>query len=90
VAARPDYPRKQQLAFKYGLSLEAYDGLVQAQHGRCASCQRVPERLVVDHDHTTGEVRGLLCNGCNVGLGFFRDSPRKLRKAAKYLERTRE
>jgi hypothetical protein len=43
--------------------------------------------LVIDHDHTTGEVRGLLCPTCNAGLGHFKDSPELLLKAALYLQK---
>lgn len=52
--------------------------------GRCAICG-LPEKAI-DHNHATGEVRGLLCGSCNTGLGFFRDSPKLLRKAAEYLK----
>jgi len=60
--------------------------LVRAQNGRCAVCG-TEARLVLDHNHDTGRQREALCHGCNVGLGFMRDDPEVLRKAAGYLER---
>lgn len=63
-----------------------YDGLLERQGGVCAVCGEKREgRLVVDHDHETGKVRGLLCNFCNVALGFFRDDERRVVAAAEYL-----
>jgi hypothetical protein len=50
----------------------------------CVICG-AEEKLVVDHDHVTGKVRGMLCNHCNCGLGHFRDSPMLLEFAAQYL-----
>ncbi len=50
----------------------------------CVICGSV-EKLVVDHDHTTGKIRGMLCNHCNRGLGHFRDDPMLLEFAAQYL-----
>ena len=50
----------------------------------CVICGSV-EKLVVDHDHKTGEIRGMLCNHCNRGLGHFRDDPMLLEFAAQYL-----
>lgn len=71
-----------------GLSPEDYDLLLVAQGGVCAVCGIAPQgrRLAVDHDHDTGEVRGLLCNGCNRAIGWTNDDPGVLRRAAGYLE----
>lgn len=81
--------RKRQAA--YGLTQNAFRELWNLQAGRCAICLC---RLVddgsrhthVDHDHTTGEVRGLLCADCNVALGRFKDDPVAMRRAADYVE----
>lgn len=77
-------------------SIGVVDGLVVAQHRKCAICQesgvgrgRAGYRpLAVDHDHKTGAVRGLLCYSCNVALGHFRDDPARLEAAAAYLRRS--
>lgn len=74
---------------QYGLTEEAYASMLSEQHGRCAVCRQeesVKEVLSVDHCHTTGTVRGLLCSRCNTGLGLFSDNPDILRKAVEYLE----
>jgi hypothetical protein len=74
----------------YGLTEDQYNDLLRAQGGTCAICRRNdwPGRHhspCVDHDHTTGVVRGLLCDSCNQGLGRFGDDPARLRAAADYL-----
>lgn len=74
----------------YGLTVEQYDAMVVEQSGVCLICMKPPrsgKRLSVDHDHATGEVRGLLCHVCNQGLGYFYDDPELLRLAAAYLLR---
>jgi hypothetical protein len=76
---------------RYGLTVADYDALLTEQNGACAICHRPPigKRLAVDHCHTTGKVRGLLCSPCNVSLGQFDDDPRRLLEAAKYLLRAK-
>ena len=79
--------RKQQLSL-YGLTLEDYDTMLAEQNNSCAICNKtVGGNLFVDHDHKTGEVRGLLCNGCNSGLGMLKDNLDLLRSAVLYLEK---
>ena len=81
--------RNEQLLAKYGITEEIYEKILVAQKGVCAICgnhQRY-KRLAVDHDHKTGQVRGLLCENCNRGLGRFFDSTFRLRNALSYLEK---
>lgn len=76
---------RSRLMVLYGLSLEKFEGLFEAQQGRCAICKR-EQKLFVDHNHTTKKVRALLCARCNFGIGHFSESPELLRFAADYLE----
>lgn len=75
----------------YGLSHDQFEAMVTAQGGACAICGTQPsdpERgLVVDHDHTTGAVRALLCNQCNSGIGMLKDDAARCIAAAEYLTR---
>ena len=88
-----EYARKSKLKITYGMTLEDYDNMLEKQNGGCAICgvtentySRWPEKyLAVDHDHKTGENRGLLCDHCNRGIGMFNDDPDLLVKASKYL-----
>ena len=74
---------------RYGITWQQYESLYRQQGGVCAICQGVPlspgKRLGVDHDHSTGKVRGLLCGLCNTALGGFREDPSLLRAAIAYL-----
>lgn len=54
----------------------------------CGEVQLDPYKMHIDHCHSTGKIRGLLCGKCNVGIGMFRDSPENLMRAAAYLNRT--
>lgn len=82
--------RKQKLK-RYGVTLEDYDSMFAEQKGVCKICdseksQRKGDRyLYVDHCHTTGKIRGLLCHHCNAGIGHFKDNIVLLTKAAEYL-----
>lgn len=88
--------RDRHFRAKYGITIDDYDALMEAQGNACAICGGRESRFVrkevarlrslsVDHDHETGEVRGLLCGDCNVGLGAFRDDPAKLDRAKAYI-----
>ena len=59
--------------------------MMAEQKGLCAICQTQLEESNIDHDHTTGEVRGLLCTPCNLGIGMFKDNPDVLNRAIRYL-----
>jgi hypothetical protein len=88
---------RQRLRRLYGLTVEQYEAMLAAQDGRCVICGDPPDpngikaasRLHVDHDHTTGRNRDLLCCRCNQGIGYFKDDPGLFRAAAAYIERHR-
>jgi Recombination endonuclease VII len=81
---------RSNLKRKYNLTEWRYWEILDNQDGYCAICNTHAswhnEKFAVDHDHRTGEVRGLLCRYCNLGLGNFRDDPALLRNALRYLE----
>jgi len=88
--ARREKLRARQLA-KYNMSAEDYNKMLAAQNGICAICGNPPKgkNLSIDHDHATGEVRGLLCNKCNNMLGLADESSDVLVKAIEYLSKRR-
>lgn len=80
--------RGQRLKKRYGIDNAQYDLMVATQEGKCAVCKLVPKRLlVVDHNHSTNSVRELLCDGCNQGLGMFKESIASLEAAIDYLRK---
>jgi Recombination endonuclease VII len=71
---------------EYGLSREEYEAMLEAQGHTCAICGGTgSRRLVVDHSHATGQVRALLCDRCNLGIGQFEDDPELMQRAVEYL-----
>ncbi len=84
---------KNRLKSIYKITKEEYDIMLIQQNGKCYICEEEDintrnKKLVVDHDHNTGKVRGLLCYSCNIGLGFFHDNIEHLSNAIKYLKNT--
>ena len=82
-AKRAAVTRRQKL-WTYGLTEDEFSVLERSHNGKCAICGS-ESPLRIDHDHSTGAVRGLLCHNCNVGLGHFNDSTHLLESAIEYL-----
>jgi len=77
----------KRLMLLFGLVPEEWQRIFKFQKGCCAICGKPLKKANTDHRHSDGLVRGLLDWQCNRALGFFRDSPDLLRRAAEYLER---
>lgn len=87
--ASPGYKiarRSAHLLKRYGMTMEDFDNILHRQGGGCAICQRVRKQWHVDHNHATGEVRGILCLKCNVALGLIGDDIQTARAIVNYLE----
>lgn len=88
---KQDYNRAKHLRVTYGISLEEYNQKFIEQQGCCAICNKhqtlFKKNLSVDHCHTTGVVRDLLCNSCNTMIGFAEECPDILANAIKYLKK---
>ena len=93
--ARPERKRALRDGYyrrTYGLSADDVDAMLAAQGGVCAICLRRPDReasLHVDHCHSTGRIRGVLCLNCNQGIGKLGEDPETFRRAAEYLSGSR-
>lgn len=86
ILNRKNGQTKFRRAKRYGLTVEELDTLLEEAGGVCKICPREPVKwLVIDHDHVTGVVRGILCERCNQGLGLFNDNVEWLQNAIKYL-----
>lgn len=99
--SREEYARYWQLKRKYGIDAEEFYGWWVVFKGRCGICNKElhmptltrgqgPSAAVIDHDHITGKVRGLLCNSCNKGIGLLKDSPELLKSALEWVSYGRE
>ena len=75
----------QQLQHKYNITLPYRNAQIEKQKGCCACCGKKCDKLVVDHDHTTGKFRGMLCHRCNTGLGQLGDDVPGLIRGLKYI-----
>jgi len=83
-----EYSKQYNLKRKFNLTMDGYEDMLSKQYGVCAICGGTcTKSLAVDHNHTTGKVRGLLCNSCNRGLGYLKDSRHILQSAIDYLEK---
>jgi Recombination endonuclease VII len=81
----------RSLNFHYDITLESYNRILIAQKEVCLICRnpndtKSSKRLFVDHDHTAGSLRGLLCHRCNSGLGYFKDNHALIFRALSYLQ----
>jgi hypothetical protein len=94
AASRPHYHRNRNLLRRYGIGIDEYQTLLANQNFACSICtveisdtleykRKLP--VVVDHNHETGEVRGILCSMCNLVLGHARESTEILYRAIVYL-----
>lgn len=82
---------ERRLSYAFGITLDEYNSMLEAQGGTCAICKGPPRgkswrRLVVDHCHVTGQLRGLLCDTCNRTLGLLHDNLQVAQAAASYLQ----
>ncbi len=84
-AANPEKRRDTRLRSRFGIPLAEWQRMEAAQGGVCLICKR-PEKLHVDHCHTNGNVRSLLCRGCNTAIGALGECPERIRAAAAYVE----
>ena len=89
--------KNSKLKRAYGITLDEYEELLSKQDSKCAICgidnngkyRNKPRAFAVDHCHSTGKIRGLLCSDCNTGIGLLKDNINYLQLAIKYLNKTK-
>ena len=90
--ANKESNKSYQLQHLYNITLEDKQQMIQDQQGLCASCGNIlseGKKIHVDHNHQTGCIRGILCQACNNGLGYFKDDPKLTNAATIYLTKCR-
>ena len=85
VICGPCKSNRKRLENTYGFTVDDYNTQAAKQEHKCIGCNQV-KKLVIDHCHTTGKVRGLLCGSCNTALGMVKDDPATLRALATYID----
>lgn len=86
-----NYQYEHQVRSKYGISLAERDAIIKQQNNRCPICNELlidNPRPPIDHNHKTGEIRGVLCRWCNLGIGWLREDIVILKNAISYLEKS--
>lgn len=90
----PDKIKNGRLLRSFGITLEQYNEMLRKQDYKCAICDTHKDNeiraLAVDHCHTTGKIRGLLCTTCNRALGLLKDNSEILEKAVNYVKSKEE
>jgi hypothetical protein len=77
-----------RLKYSFGISLHDFETMLEAQQNRCAICQGPLDPWPhLDHDHSTGKVREILCHHCNLAIGNVKDDPLRARAVADYLDK---
>ncbi len=83
--------RNSVLKREFGITIEQYEAMLEAQGNVCAICSDpIGDRGGVDHNHSTGKVRDVLCQFCNIAIGNLRDDPQRAEAVAAYLRRHEE
>lgn len=89
VESRKEAKRGCHLKAKYGLTIFDYNQMFSTQEGRCDLCEihqsELKSKLCVDHNHSTGKVRSLLCHNCNSAIGYLKENPILFERAIEYL-----
>ena len=85
-ALSPEQRKYYKLKHRYGLTTEQYNAMLETQDNNCLICEEKMTKPCVDHCHTTGKVRGLLCSTCNSGIGLLKDDPEVVFRAYHYLK----
>lgn len=84
----PDASREHKLKMRYGITLKDKEEMLKNQGGLCLICKiDIKNKACVDHNHKTDKIRSLLCDGCNTGIGMFKENIETMKKAIQYLKK---